>query len=606
MPSRRGRRLFADGFRWRQSAAILVVTRGDGSALSPDDLTPRSRAWSGRPDPLADGEAVLVLYHERRLDGFALSDAVGRFAADVRERLPNSLTANVTGGPGVRCRHQRLSGASFILWSPGGVVAILLILTYRSGAVAGSTAGDRLHADRVAAVPRADIAKGDRHGGGRVDGPDHQRPELFGAGTNYALLVISPLPRNCATQPSHRDALAVAVRQAGPAIIASNATVVLHPLTLLLASSPSTSLRGPGGIGIGGGRRLRLCCFAATAAGLARRLFWRFVLAKPGTTEKHRNLDGFRRPTDCPPMGGRPPQASCCWVLAATIHTGRLVADPTSSGLFRLRDGYQTLSQHFPSGQTDPLLVIARHRRADAVAQAIRRRQACLRSSLMGTVGPAAPPAWQVITDAPPVSQRWSFDTVAALGIRCAGRPRWGLVGGFGRANPGREDSRRPRPGGADPGHPCGRLPAVLWHVLLRAALAPLILVGATVLSAMAALGLGRRLGERAPAGLSALDITTPCSPSVLVALGWTTRSSWSLAPGGGTRTRHPPTGDRPGRIGNGCGDHQCGRRSGSRVLRLGRAATDRFLTQLGIIVGPGSCWIRSWFAPSSSRHCSR
>ena len=67
---------------------------------------------------------------------------------------------------------------------------------------------------------------------------------VFGAGTNYALLLISRYREELGRNENHRDALRVAVRQAGPAIVASNATVVLALLTLVLASSPSTRSLG--------------------------------------------------------------------------------------------------------------------------------------------------------------------------------------------------------------------------------------------------------------------------------------------------------------------------------------------------------------------------
>ena len=67
---------------------------------------------------------------------------------------------------------------------------------------------------------------------------------VFGAGTNYALLLISRYRQELRRHSEHRDALRRAVRMAGPAIVASNATVVLALLTLLFASTPSTRSLG--------------------------------------------------------------------------------------------------------------------------------------------------------------------------------------------------------------------------------------------------------------------------------------------------------------------------------------------------------------------------
>lgn len=67
---------------------------------------------------------------------------------------------------------------------------------------------------------------------------------VFGAGTNYALLLISRYREELRRDADHRAALRTAVRFAGPAIAASNATVVLALLSLLLAHSPTTRSLG--------------------------------------------------------------------------------------------------------------------------------------------------------------------------------------------------------------------------------------------------------------------------------------------------------------------------------------------------------------------------
>jgi putative drug exporter of the RND superfamily len=58
------------------------------------------------------------------------------------------------------------------------------------------------------------------------------------------LLLISRYREELGHIADHRAALRVAVRNAGPAILASNTTVVLALLTLVFASSPSTRSLG--------------------------------------------------------------------------------------------------------------------------------------------------------------------------------------------------------------------------------------------------------------------------------------------------------------------------------------------------------------------------
>src|SRR5699024_10834513 len=63
---------------------------------------------------------------------------------------------------------------------------------------------------------------------------------VFGAGTNYALLLISRYREELTRESDHRVALATAWRGTLGAIAASNLTVVLSLATLVLAVIPGT------------------------------------------------------------------------------------------------------------------------------------------------------------------------------------------------------------------------------------------------------------------------------------------------------------------------------------------------------------------------------
>ena len=125
----------------------------------------------------------------------------------------------------------------------GGVVALLLIATYRSPVLWLVPLLVIAFADRIAAVIGAAVAEATRLGGdGSTSGITSVL--VFGAGTNYALLLISRYREELRHTSNHYEALQTAVRWAGPAIVASNATVVLALLTLLLAQSPTTRSLG--------------------------------------------------------------------------------------------------------------------------------------------------------------------------------------------------------------------------------------------------------------------------------------------------------------------------------------------------------------------------
>ena len=70
---------------------------------------------------------------------------------------------------------------------------------------------------------------------------------VFGAGTDYALLLTARYREELHRHDDKHDAMRIAVRQAGPGILASAATVVAALLCLSLASVNSTAGLGPVG-----------------------------------------------------------------------------------------------------------------------------------------------------------------------------------------------------------------------------------------------------------------------------------------------------------------------------------------------------------------------
>ncbi len=207
-------------------------------------------------------------------------------------------------------------------------------------------------ADRVAAVVGSAIAEAV---GLTPDGSTSGITSVlvFGAGTNYALLLISRYREELGRNENHRDALRVAVRQAGPAILASNATVVLALLTLLLASSPSTrSLGVQAAAGLVVAAVFVLLVLPPLLALFGRRLFWPFIPAgRSETPYRQRCLAPHRR---CGGTQTGPRRAVAIAGLALLCtrtaeHTDRPVADRAVPGAGRvgqrLRDARGPLSQ---------------------------------------------------------------------------------------------------------------------------------------------------------------------------------------------------------------------------------------------------------------------
>ena len=514
---------------------LLVISRTDGGGLSPDDLAAAQQArdrMAGVTGVLAapaapvipatdGGAAVAPVSLQPDLTGFALSDTVNGLRDAARDGLPDTLVANVTGGPAFGADiANSFAGANInLLVVTGTVVALLLIITYRSPVLWLVPLAVIAFADRIAAVAGAAVAEAAGLGGdGSTSGITSVL--VFGAGTNYALLLISRYREELRRNPDHRQALRIAVRFAGPAIVASNATVVLALLSLLLAVSPTTrSLGVQAASGLLVAAVFVLLVLPPLLALFGRTLFWPFVPRADypqdtGTGAWHRVADW---------VSGHAGRVAVASVAVLGVLATGLIGVPVGLSLidqFRVRadsvDGFRTLSAHFPGGLTDPTRVIARTEDTDAVAAAIAATPGIASVTPAG-VSDSGLSQWQVVLDAAPASEA-AFTTVAGLRDSVRSADPDALVGGSdATALDTRDTAVRDRR---------VVIPAILavvlavLYVLLRAALAPAVLVAATALSTMAALGMGGWISVHL-LGFPALDNTTPLFAFLfLVALG--------------------------------------------------------------------------------------
>ena len=398
------------------------------------------------------------------------------------------------------------------------VVAVLLIVTYRSPVLWLVPLAVIGFADRAAAVVGTAVA------GAAGMSPDGSTSGItsvlvFGAGTNYALLLISRYREELGRTADHRAALRVAVRNAGPAIVASNATVVLALLTLVFASSPSTrSLGVQAASGLLIAADLVLLVLPPLLALCGKRLFWPFIPhvgAKPLTESGiwHRIADAVAR---------RPGRVAVVAIAGLAVLCTGLLGTPiglSQTEQFRVQaesvSGYQTLAAHFPSGLTDPTRVIAPTDRASAIQRAITATPRIVSATPSGQS--AGLTQWAVVLDAAPASDD-AFETVDALRDSVQKVDPAALVGG--------SDAQALDASAAAVRDRQIVIPAILavvllvLYVLLRSALAPVILVAVTVLGALAALGLGGWASVHV-FGFPALDNATPLFALLfLVALG--------------------------------------------------------------------------------------
>ena len=523
-----------------QAPAILVVTRADGAALTQDDQAAaeasRQRISATPLTVSADGKAALAAAPlSPGLSGFALNDAVQTLRSDATADLPDGLTAQITGGPAFGADiANAFSGANITLLAvTAAVVAVLLILTYRSPVLWLVPLLVIAFADRVGAVAGERVTSAV---GLVADGSTAGITSVlvFGAGTNYALLLISryreelrrveprmsETHRHRRTRPDHRAALRTAVRTAGPAIVASNATVVLALLTLLFASSPSTrSLGAQAATGLLVAAVFALVVLPPLLALCGVRLFWPFIPhagdADTVTTGAwHRIAAAVAR---------RPAAVATASILALAVLATGLLATPvglSQTEQFRVKSesvtGYDTVAAHFPGGLTDPTRVIGSTDRAAELQQAILGTPGVVAATEAGRTSTGLT-QWSVVTDAAPATGK-AFETIAALRNSVHNADPGAVVGGAdAQALDSRDAAVRDR---------LVLIPAILavvlavLFVLLRSVPAPLILVSVTVLSALAALGLGGWVSVHV-FGFPALDNSTPLFAFLfLVALG--------------------------------------------------------------------------------------
>ena len=514
---------------------LLVISRADGAALSPDDLAAAKQARDrmagvtgviaapGPPIiPSTDGQAAVApVALDPDLNGFALSDTVTGLRDAARDGLTDGLVANVTGGPAFGADiANSFAGANInLLAVTGAVVALLLIITYRSPVLWLVPLLVIAFADRIGAVTGAAVAEATGLGGdGSTTGITSVL--VFGAGTNYALLLISRYREELRREPAHRQALRTAVRFAGPAIVASNATVVLALLSLLLASSPTTrSLGVQAASGLVVAAIFVLLVLPPLLALFGPKLFWPFI-PRAGSAEIT-TTGAWHRVADW--VSGHAGRVTVASILVlGSLATG-LIGIPVGLSLidqFRVRadsvTGFKTLSAHFPGGLTDPTRVIAQTDRTDAVQAALAATPGIASITPAG-VSDTGLSQWQVVLDATPASDA-AFTTVAVIRDSVHEADPGALVGGSdATALDTKNTAVRDR---------WVVIPAILivvlavLYALLRAVLAPLVLVATTTLSTLAALGMGGWASVHL-LGFPALDNTTPLFAFLfLVALG--------------------------------------------------------------------------------------
>ena len=201
---------------------------------------------------------------------------------------------------------------------------------------------------------------------------------VFGAGTDYALLLTARYREELRRHEDRHEAMALAMRRAGPAIIASASTVILSLLTLSVAELNSTKSLGPVlAIGIGVALVSMMTLLPALLLIFGRWIFWP---VKPAFGSAEPTARGFwagvgRR------IAVRP---RVVWVTTAVILgimalglTGLKASGLTAAESFVGHHpdsvvGQAVIGQNFPAGAGQPVVVVSNTAQAAQVEAAFR------------------------------------------------------------------------------------------------------------------------------------------------------------------------------------------------------------------------------------------
>jgi RND superfamily putative drug exporter len=446
------------------------------------------------PVPAKDGAALQVVVPIRAgSDGSAaVVSAVNRLRAVARDGAGGSgLRVYVTGPAGYEASFDEVFRGidSSLLYITAAIVIVILLVTYRSPTLWLLPLACVVIALTTAQAVIYLLA---RHTGLTVNDLSAflLTVLVFGAGTDYALLLIARYREELRRHADRHEAMAEALHRAGPAIIASASTVALSLLCLLVAEQGSIKSLGPvTAIGVAVGLGVMLTLLPALLVVFGRWMFWpvRPTFGSPEPTERglwaRIGVRVARRPR-------------LVWAVTAVVLgvmalgiTGLKANGLQNKDSFRTRPeavtGELALARHFPAGAGDPVQVIGR-------ATAAPRLQAAL-AGTPGVTAVSAPVTRDGLsylegTLTSGADSQASFATVDRLRSRVHAIPGAdGLVGGASAINLDVQHATR---------HDRNLVvPLVLLVVfvilalLLRALVAPLLLIGTVVLSFAAALG---------------------------------------------------------------------------------------------------------------------
>jgi RND superfamily putative drug exporter len=289
------------------------------------------------------------------------------------EGAPDGLTVLVTGPGGLIGDLVTAFGGidGVLLLVAGGVVALILIVVYRSPLLPLLVLLSAGFALAVASLIVYQLAK---HDVLKLNGQSQGILSIlvFGAATDYALLIVARFREQLRDTPSRYDAIRIAWRSTVEPITASAGTVVLGVLCLLFSDLNSNKGLGPvAAIGIGTSLLAALTFLPAALALCGRGAFWPF---RPELGSPHPETTGMWGRVAR--MVGAKPRLT--WVVTTVVllvgvaFLPQLKASGTAQTDVFLTEvdsvtGQAVVSRHFPGGLGSPAVIVANVAQARAV-----------------------------------------------------------------------------------------------------------------------------------------------------------------------------------------------------------------------------------------------
>jgi putative drug exporter of the RND superfamily len=469
-----------------------ITRRFDNSTPFRNPADPRSRT----PYQLSEDETTALVANQLTGtgEGDDILDPVDAYRKAVSEDRSDGLQVKVAGPAGISADaikvfegiNGTLVGAAFLL------VIVLLIIIYRSPVFWFFP----ILAVAFAEITARGIGWALTEAGVTVNGQSSAILSVLviGAGTDYALLLVARYREELRRHEDKHEAMAIALRRAGPAIFASGLTVCAALLSLSLAKVNGTAGLGPiGAMGIAVAVVVMLTFLPAILLIAGRKPFWPFVprVGDTASDETHgfwrRVGNGVaRKPLTVGLVTGVALLVMALGILnfSTGLTQGNQFRDSVES-----IEGQDLIAKAFPSGTTAPAdIVIPAGGDVAAVARAAQ-----------GVEGVASVPARPVAQDdratqlaaflaVDPYSTA-AYDVIPRLRDAVHDAAPGALVGGPSAVE---RDLRVATESDTRLLVPIALVIVfVILAFLLRALVAPLLLIATVVLSFAAALGVG-------------------------------------------------------------------------------------------------------------------